>query len=553
MKYLYLSLLFFLCTPAFAQVVFENFDISPGADSSSPWQLTNYNGNMLFAASTPIYGAELWMMDKNGKAQMLTDINQGSGSSNPEMLGEVNGKLIFIATDTAHGTELWITDGTISGTKLLKDIYPGNKSGVGNGQVYFYTKFNNSLNGKIYFAAETAANGNELWATDGTDTGTHLVADIHPGPGSSNPQYINSFNGKVIFWASDVAYNYEPWISDGTQAGTMLLKDINPSDGSYYYYPSIVSNGLYYFWAQSGNSSADVAVWVTDGTTAGTQALKNGRNGSGAHISRFVEYKNKVYYWNHSDTGLAAQLWVTDGTNAGTHVFSNAAPNMYNHCNRDFLVFKDKLYFTGGLYRQDTFSGCELWVTDGTDAGTMLVADLGGKYSSTPSYLASLGDYIYFIAQDSDYIKLYRTDGTTAGTHATAPASTTHNNAFDWGYDHTLHLYNNKLWTKANFTNTGMELWSIEDMFPQGIYTNTGNNTNITLYPNPAHHNFTIKTTTAFKEGSVTLTDVTGRIVKSQKLSTNLETISVDGIAPSIYMADIWLDDKRTTQKLLVE
>ncbi|CAM9518465.1 unnamed protein product, partial [Ectocarpus sp. 8 AP-2014] len=33
------------------------------------------------------------------------------------------------ATDAEHGAELWRTDGTGAGTVLVKDIYPGERSG----------------------------------------------------------------------------------------------------------------------------------------------------------------------------------------------------------------------------------------------------------------------------------------------------------------------------------------------------------------------------------------------------------------------------------------
>ncbi len=554
MKYLYLSLLCFICTPAFAQVVFNNYDISTGADSSTPVQFVNCNNNMYFFANTPAYGTELWMIDKNGNTQMLADINPGASSSDPLIIGEVNGKLIFIATDTAHGTELWITDGTTSGTKLLIDIYPGNKSGARSSMKnIFDNKIQNSVNGKLYFVGQTAANGSELWATDGTNTGTYLVADIQPGPGSSFPSDINTVNGKVFFWANDGIHEYEPWISDGTQAGTSLLKDINPTSGSNFVRFSTTANGLCYFWARADHTQTGIGPWVTDGTTAGTIPLKNSKNGSGSFISNFVAYKNKVYYYNHCDTGIAAQLWETDGTYNGTHVFSNAAPNTYHHCSRNFLVFKDKLYFTGGLYKKDTFSSCELWVTDGTDAGTGLVKDLNGNDNSTPVCLTQLGNYLYFIAEDSGYVKLYRTDGTTSGTQMLAPYNATNKNAFDWGYILSLHTYNNKIWTSAAFTNTGVELWSVEDVFPQHIQANTNNTADVRIYPNPAHNSVTIKVTTAYTTGSVTLTDATGRVVKSQKLSSNLETISIYGIAPGMYMADVWLDDRRNTQTLIIQ
>ena len=53
-----------------------------------------------------------------------TDIGSG-GNCYPSSLTACNGKLFFAADDGTHGKELWMTDGTTTGTKMLADIYPG--------------------------------------------------------------------------------------------------------------------------------------------------------------------------------------------------------------------------------------------------------------------------------------------------------------------------------------------------------------------------------------------------------------------------------------------
>ena len=54
----------------------------------------------------------------------------GIGSSNPGGFTEFNGSLYFSAKD-GNGMELWKTDGTASGTVIVKDIYPGSDNYFG--------------------------------------------------------------------------------------------------------------------------------------------------------------------------------------------------------------------------------------------------------------------------------------------------------------------------------------------------------------------------------------------------------------------------------------
>src|SRR5687768_4596982 len=73
----------------------------------------------------------------------------------------------------------------------------------------------------------------------------------------------------------------------------------------------------------------------------------------------------------------------------------------------------DTLYFSAN----DGVHGHELWTSDGTAAGTVMVKDLlPGTASSHPQSFALMDGTIYFIAESVDSRQLWKTDGTDGGT-----------------------------------------------------------------------------------------------------------------------------------------
>src|SRR5207248_6883299 len=106
--------------------------------------------------------------------------------STPGNLTNVNGTLFFSAYDGTDGQELWKSDGTVAGTVLVKDIYPGAYYPTG----YYSSPYGphssspsnlTNVNGTLFFTANDGTHGSELWKSDGTTTGTALVKDINPG------------------------------------------------------------------------------------------------------------------------------------------------------------------------------------------------------------------------------------------------------------------------------------------------------------------------------------------------------------------------------------
>ena len=110
---------------------------------------------------------------------LVRDINLklNSVGSNPSQFTTVGSTVYFVATTESHGTELWRSNGTSSGTVLVKDIFPSSGNSSPDKLV--------NVNGTLYFTADNGVNGRELWKTNGTSAGTLMVADLFAGSGSS--------------------------------------------------------------------------------------------------------------------------------------------------------------------------------------------------------------------------------------------------------------------------------------------------------------------------------------------------------------------------------
>ena len=96
----------------------------------TPWNLTAVGNTLYFAAIDGTNGVELWKSDGTASGTvMVKNIRSGSLSSSPYEFTAIGNTLYFAANDGTNGIELWKSDGTASGTVMVKDIYPG---GIGN-------------------------------------------------------------------------------------------------------------------------------------------------------------------------------------------------------------------------------------------------------------------------------------------------------------------------------------------------------------------------------------------------------------------------------------
>jgi ELWxxDGT repeat protein len=132
-----------------------------------------------------------------------------------------------------------------------------------------------------------------------------------------------------------------------------------------------------------------------------------------------VAFKGELYFAANESTH-GNQLWKTDGTAEGTVLLTDinpgvsaGSPDRSGFDPENFMVVGDTLFFTAN----DGTHGYQLWKSDGTSEGTVMVKDLNpGKGSSNPGWFANLNGTLYFEANNGTAVRVYKTDGTADGT-----------------------------------------------------------------------------------------------------------------------------------------
>ena len=129
-------------------------------------------------------------------------------------------------------------------------------------------------------------------------------------------------------------------------------------------------------------------------------------------VNPFATLGNTIIF-AASDGTTGTELWKSDGTSGGTVMLKDINPGSGNSTPASLAPLNGKVIFRAS----DTTYGTELWATDGSSAGTQLLADIyPGATSSTPQKFTLLGNTVYFVAATATGSKLWKTDGTPAGT-----------------------------------------------------------------------------------------------------------------------------------------
>lgn len=322
-----------------------------------------------------------------------------------KFLSADSSKAFFVANDGTTGDELWVTDGTPAGTAFVKDIYDGSQgsqinvapSGMGN----------NMKDGKLYFFAVNGTggftvNGMEPWVSDGTPSGTFMLKDIqagyNPSSQSSNTKHFVQFNNKMYFFAAG-SEGKGLWETDGTELGTTLVYNTT----IYRIDEFLVHNNTLYFTHSNGP-----ALYTSDGTTGGTSLLTTIPDAQLNNIGTCqMVVTNNTLYLRVVSNSIGAELYILDGTNQLINVkdiqtgISNGITGNIFQDRKVLQVYENKVWFLGSDGSQS--GALQVWQSDGTGVGTIALSPLnndggwaGGSGNNYNLYATSFGVFMIY-------------------------------------------------------------------------------------------------------------------------------------------------------------
>jgi len=402
-----------------------------------------------------------------------------------------------------------LAQGAYSQVNLIKDI----RSGATGSALSGFVNYNN----KLYFKANDGTNGSELWRSDGTTAGTVMFADYNTGSGGFNPSNLVELNGKLYFSGLTATYGSEIYSFDGTNisiaadiktgssssspgfilemGGDLYFRAQEATTSTYRLYKmnslnsyNVVDNSLLCGLSAAklgtkvlfaaGTVSGNTQLYSTDGTTATLVKTINPSGTSSLTEFYTAPVLGKMFF-QATDGTNGKELWVSDGTAAGTVMLVDINSGIADSSPSNFYEYNGKVYFTAN----DGTNGAELWVTDGTAVGTQMLKNINTAVStgSSPGNFYAFNNKLYFAANDgATGTELWRTDGTSAGTQLVFDINSGSGNSSPTD----LISFNGDLYLAADNGTTGKELFKISagTLGLEKLITN-----NLKVYPNPSN------------------------------------------------------------------
>ena len=194
------------CTDATSAGTTKVTDPTFGELRYSGWpQATAAADRIWFVSVLPSSKWGLWASDGTKGGTVLV---RAFDSLQDTTFVECNGALLFAAYDAPLGRELWRSDGTPAGTTLVRELDPG----VGSGLPAAVEFARIGTGTRVVFGGFEPSTGIEPWITDGTSSGTRLLADLAPGTLGSKPSAFHRAGKNLFFSADDGMHGAELWL-----------------------------------------------------------------------------------------------------------------------------------------------------------------------------------------------------------------------------------------------------------------------------------------------------------------------------------------------------
>ncbi len=138
-------------------------------------------------------------------------------------------------------------------------------------------------------------------------------------------------------------------------------------------------------------------------------------SGYGLYASRNISIVGSTVFFDANDGTSGWELWKSDGTVDGTVLVKDINPGAGSGYPEGLNNVNGILYFNAN----NGTDGMELWKSDGTSGGTVMVKNINPAGSGLfwMFHMATVEDTLYFAANDgTNGWELWRSDGTSGGT-----------------------------------------------------------------------------------------------------------------------------------------
>jgi len=299
-----------------------------------------------------------------------------------------DGHLYF--SDGGAGQKLWESDGTVAGTHELIDLLPGWMPCSGPHACNSPSPTSITPSGDRVFLTVQADGGYSsipwVWQRSGPEAhAIPLLPEGHPVAALTAGRALFSSNDLAGLWVSDGSAGgtfpiFQSAVGFVRRVGSLLYFEQGSPEGSWLwmidpetlvfrrltsepvaYLAAPVALGDRVVFRASRNGHSNDTLGVSDGTPEGTRWLDVGAGfpASGLEEDPFgVDRENFVFAGLEESTGY--ELWISDGTPAGTHRLTDLAPGPESSSPNHFAVVGRRLFFQangGGL-------GREFWALD---------------------------------------------------------------------------------------------------------------------------------------------------------------------------------------------